>query len=435
MFNLKTVKLFLSEYSWFLGSLLIITTILLIIRWATDILNLDLQYDEKYIIPPILNLINDGWTVENLLDYKESKGPSLFIIYSLLSEVFGNKLNDLRLISLFLSIFCMLPLLLIGKLCGAKDKDYLLICICWLLMPYLVIFSQLVMGEISYLFIAILSIYFFLWGINNQDSWKGYVLSPIALFILCSIGLHNRLHLVALLGGICIVAIFKQGKSSWPWILACLMALLSRLPLWIYWGGPVNEELQVMHSFGFRIEGMAYLLAALSVTLTIFLLSSWRIPSVRKWTISAGLLGLVIMFFSEINLNSPPNVEWEAPNQFFSGVIATFTKTITDNEILQKTFLMIFTFLGLSGLLGLFFEAKYTHKKNEKLILELTFYTLSLGCFLFLFTEGFAFDRYLISWGFLLPLVWWIVLPNRFLIAQCVLMLLLNANLIWVYLL
>ena len=170
------------------------------------------------------------------------------------------------------------------------------------------------------------------------------------------------------------------------------------------------------------------------VSKSVSFISSWRIISARKWIISAGLFGVAIMFFSQINLNSPPNVAFEPPNQFFAGPIATFIKIITDNEILQKTLLMLFAFLGLSGLMGLFFESSYKHNKNQKIILNLTCYTLFIGCFLYLFTEGFVFDRYLVSWSFLLPLAWWAVLPNKLLLGQYLLLLLVNLRLVWVYL-
>jgi len=68
--------------------------------------------------------------------------------------------------------------------------------------------------------------------------------------VLLAILLHNRIHAVAFAGAICLTAFGRDRLRSWPWWLACVLAGICRLPLWMRWGGLVSPEYQSMHGLG-----------------------------------------------------------------------------------------------------------------------------------------------------------------------------------------
>ena len=83
-------------------------------------------YDEQYITEPIHQLINDGGSVETAIDFEETKGPAMIWPYAFFGKMFGGTLNDLRLVSVWCSIFGLAILLWIAVRSAVYRKSILL---------------------------------------------------------------------------------------------------------------------------------------------------------------------------------------------------------------------------------------------------------------------------------------------------------------------
>lgn len=68
------------------------------LRLGTQAATIPATYDEPWIMTPIVNLIEQGWSMRTAIDFDETKGPGLIWIYALLGEALGSTLNQLRLV-------------------------------------------------------------------------------------------------------------------------------------------------------------------------------------------------------------------------------------------------------------------------------------------------------------------------------------------------
>ena len=153
-----------------------------------------------------------GWSVETAIDFEETKGPALIWPYALLGETLGGSLNDLRLVSGLFFVLSVVPLLLLATRAGSRGASLLLAALGFMLLPYEIVFGQLVMGEASFLFGALWLVLIALWGFG--DSTHGpHRWSAGAYW---SRHLHSRIHAVAWAGAICPVAFQREGIRSWP---------------------------------------------------------------------------------------------------------------------------------------------------------------------------------------------------------------------------
>ena len=64
-------------------------------------------------------------------------------------------------------------------------------------------------------------------------------------------------------------------------------------------------------------------------------------------------------------------------------------------------------------------------------VMRLQFWTLVTGCGLYGLTSGVVYDRYLVSWAVLMPIVWVVSLPRRALGLQAALLLTLLCWSVW----
>ena len=103
--------------------------------------------------------MDSGWSVNTAIDFEETKGPAMIWPYAAFGKLLGGSLQDLRLVSIFASIFSCLILLAIASQSEIRKNSLLLVAIGWLLIPYNIVFSQIVMGEASYLLLAFFVVY------------------------------------------------------------------------------------------------------------------------------------------------------------------------------------------------------------------------------------------------------------------------------------
>jgi len=271
---------------WVMSAVFLVAVVLFGLRFSTSILSKGVTFDEKYITAPIDNLITKGWSVETAIDYQETKGPAMIWPYAFVGKLLGGTLNDLRLISVWCSVLAVGVLAWIAVLCGVRKKTLYLVAIGWMLLPYNLVMSELVMGEISFLLLELLAVACFVWGIAHRTSKSHKILAPVLYCLTITIALHSRIHVVPVAGGVCLAAFMLLGWRSWPWWLASLIAGLLRIPLWYRWGGLVSPEYQSLHGLGFRLESMAYLAAALVPFVGVFAVEAWRRTTSRAYLIT-----------------------------------------------------------------------------------------------------------------------------------------------------
>lgn len=404
--------------------------VLFALRVGTSILDKDVVFDEQYITIPMFNLIEEGWSVDTAIDYEETKGPALIWTYASIGEFFGGSLNDLRLVSLFASTVSLFILLLIACRERCSNKCLFLIALGWLLLPYNIVFSEIVMGEVSFVFFSLVAVYGYYAGSTQEKGerkWLGMLCYGIAL----SVALHSRIHVVAVAGAVCLHAFSKDGFRSLPWWGITLAAFLLRIPLWMRWGGLVSPEYQSLHGLGFRLQGTAYLLAAMLPLTGIFAIQAWRKLHYKGGFIAMFVFGFVMMLISQPDLHIPDVIDFDMPNERFQGIVATVVQLCASDVFIQHLLLALFAGIGCSGLFGLW---KLSTTADKSIACELTVIALSLGCGLYLFTRGFVFDRFLYTWAFLLPIVWVKRLPPILLLLQFVMLTVIAGRLAYVWL-
>ncbi len=401
------------QVSWVISAILLAAVVLFGIRWYSGVLSKNLTWDEQYITVPIYQLIQNGWSVENAIDYEETKGPALIWLYAIGAEVFGDSLNDLRLVSVWCSIVGLAILSWIAVRSAVYRRNLLLVALGWLLLPYNIVFSELVMGEISYFMLSLLAVAAFVWGIEEHGQKRQRIYAPILYGIAIAIALHSRIHVVALAGGICFTAYALQGTRSWPWWVASIVAGLLRIPLWVRWGGLVSPKFQMVHGLDFRLESLSYLAAALVPFVGIFLIQGWRTEKSKVFIISSFAVGVLLVFIAMPDLYVPETIDLLHPNERFQGIAASVVLKFSSNAFVQQVTLAVLAGVGLGGLAGLW-QCRHT----GGVVLRITFWSLMFGWLLYALTRGYVFDRFVLTWAFLLPIVWVKSLPRPLIVIQ-----------------
>jgi len=414
---------------WMLCAVLLVAVVLFGLRWFSGILTKGPVFDEIYITVPINNLIEQGWSVETAIDFQETKGPTMIWPYAFCGKLLGGTINDLRLVSVWCSIIGLAILSWIAMRCSLYRRSLYLVAIGWLLLPYNLVFSEIVMGEISFLLLSLLAVSAFVWGIDDSASAFRRKIAPILYCIAVVLALHSRVHVVALTGGICLTAFALQGKRSWPWWVASIVAGLLRIPLWQRWGGLVSTDYQALHGLGFRLESLSYLAAAMVPFIGVFAIEGWRVAKSKVFIIVSFVVGVSLVYVAMPDLAIPEIIDFDNPNARFQGIAATFTLRLTSNAGIEQVVLAVLAGIGLAGLAGLW------HCRNQiKVLGAITFWSIALGWLLYALTRGFVFDRFLLTWAFLLPIIWVKVLPKWLLVFQYALLALIAARLIHVWL-
>jgi hypothetical protein len=408
--------------TWIVSAAIVVAVVLFGVRWSSGILEKGPVLDEKFITVPINDIMNNGWSIKTAIDFQETKGPAMIWPYAFFGNMLGGTLNDLRLISVLSSLICLLLLTWIAVRSSIYRKELYFIAIGWLLLPYNLVFSEIVMGEVSFLLLSLFAVVAFVWGIESGASRSRRIIAPVLYCIAVTVALHSRVHVVALAGGICFTAFALFGIRSWPWWAASVLAGLLRSPLWMRWGGLVSPEYQTLHGLGFRLESIAYLAAALVPFVGVFAVEGWRIAKSKVFIIVSFCIGLLLVLVGMPDLVVPESIDYANNNERFQGIAATLVKKITANVSMQQLVLALLSGLGLAGLAGL-----WLCKDRVRIIGSITFWSITIGWLLYAMTRGFVFDRFLLTWAFLLPIVWYKALPKWLLIPQYVLLVIIAA--------
>jgi len=403
----------IADNSSIVGAVFLVAVVLFGVRWSTDILDKGPTYDEKYITLPMQNIIQKGWSVQTAIDFEETKGPALIWPYAFIGKLFGGTLNDLRLVSLWCSIFGLAILSWIAVRSSLYRGSIFLVAVGWLLLPYNLVFSELVMGEISFLLLSLLAVAAFIWGIEKNSPKSRQFVAPLLYGVVLAFALHSRIHVVALAGGICFTAFALQGKQSWPWWVASILAGLLRIPLWMRWGGLVSPEYQSLHGLGFRLESLSYLAAALVPFVGVFAIQGWRVAKSKVGLVLAFAVGVALIYIAMPTLHIPESIDYVNQNERFQGISGSIATIMTSSASLSQAILALLAGIGLAGLVGV-----WHCRERARVVSTITFWSITIGWLLYAFTRGFVFDRFLLTWAFLLPIVWVRVLPKWLLAVQ-----------------
>jgi hypothetical protein len=192
-----------------------------------------------------------------------------------------------------------------------------------------------------------------------------------------------------------------------------VIAGLLRIPLWSRWGGLVSPEYQSLHGLGFRLESLSYLAAALVPFVGVFAIEGWRVAKSKIFMMTACIVGVLLVLFAMPDLNVPDVIDYSNSNERFQGIASTIASTLSPQVGIQKIVLALLAGLGLAGLAGL-----WHCRDRVKVLGSITFWSFTFGWLLYALTRGFVFDRFLLTWAFLLPIVWVRVLPTWLLAIQ-----------------
>jgi hypothetical protein len=245
--------------------------------------------------------------------------------------------------------------------------------------------------------------------------------------ILLAILLHSRVHAAPFAAAAAIATFQRESWRSWPWWVASLAGGLLRLPLWIRWGGPVSSDFQQLHGVGLRLESLTYLAAAMVLPLGIFLLA-WCIQrrggrGGRWWWLPlAGMaIGLVLALVAPVDFSLPEGLDLGLLQDRYQGTAATAAGTLGGTGWGRAVIFGMMAMVGLGGL-GALLLASFARsaRRADGLVLRLQAWVIVFGWLMYALTRGFVFDRYLLVWCVMLPIVWVLLLPRLLIVVQVV---------------
>jgi hypothetical protein len=417
-----------STWWWSLAACGLTLAVLFGVRHGTSVLSKPADFDEQWIRQPIDALIQHGWSVGTAIDFEETKGPGMIWPYGWLGALLGGSLNDLRLISVFFSILLVGPALWLASRCGLKGGERAAVAGLLLLLPQEIVLSQFLMSEPIFIFGTLILVMTFIWGM--ADARPSARWSPILFALVLSILLHTRVHAAAYAAAACIIATIRMGPRSWPWWAAAIAATVSRIPLWLRWGGLVSPAYQDMHQLGhgLQLQQSTYLLAACVPFTGVFLwptLVGWiDHRRVALWpVIVGGAAGLVMALVATPSLHETvPLPEFVARGGHESawkylGLTATAIRAAAASQDLQTRLLGLMATVGGLSLGAMASLARSRPRESTSAVLGWwTVSTIAFGIMMYSMTAGFVFDRYLIPWCAALPILWVRWLP-RWLVA------------------
>ncbi len=406
---------------WMIGSVLLVLVVGLALRHGTNVLDKSAFFDEGNTRVPIDTLIADGWSVSRAIDYEETKGPAMIWTYALWGSLLGGDLNSLRLLSVLFFILGVVPLLLICQRCGMRGPQLPLAAGLYVLLPYNAALAQLLMSESSFVLGSLCLMYVFMWGFGTTPDTQRRVLGPVLFGVMLSILLHHRIHAVAFAGGACLVAFERDRERSWPWWLACVAAGLSRVPLWIRWGGLVSPHYQGAHDLGFGLESVTYLAAAFAPVTAVFLwpaLTDAR-HRTRRWMVWVGAAtGLGLGLLASPSMAQTLAYLDKEPRRFL-GAVNSAMQTVSSAPTAHWIMLLVLATTGAASL-GALAAIAWQHRVTSPrgMIMRFQLLTIVTGAGLYAATHSGVYDRYILPWVVLTPIIWTASLRKWMLTAQ-----------------
>ena len=419
---------------WMIWAVLLVLVVALVGRYGTNVGDKGPIFDEPFILEPVQNLLMRGWSVETAIDFTETKGPAFVWAYALAGAVLGPGLNDLRFVSVLFFVAGVVPLLLICRACAGAapggihrldGPGMLAVGGLYALLPHNAVLGQLVMSEPSFVVGSLWLLWVFVWGFGTARGDQHAILGPVIFAVVLALLLHHRIHAAAFGAAAALTALQRDRWRSWPWWLACLVAGLARVPLWIRWGGLVAPEYQSMHGLGFSPESVTYFAAAVVPLAVLFLWPAVTGPDFRSrrrviWAGAGVGLALVLVAMPAMNETMPYE---QREIRRFVGVIATALRVTISSPALQALLLGVLSVAGAASM-GAVAAIGFQRPASDPLgvVWRLVLWTLITGAAMYGLTRAMVFDRYLLPWAVLLPIVWTAALPRKLLFVQAIIL-------------
>ncbi len=404
-----------------INSVLIAVAITLVasltLRFGTNIAALGPTWDEPFMQRVVESIVTDGWTVENTIDYQDTKGPSFFWTYAALGQLMGAGIDDLRLMTLAMFILTGVPLGLIAARCGLSSRQIGGAAALYVLLPYNAILGQMFMSEPSFMLGSMFLLVIFVWGFGNDFRSQRRAAGPIAFGLLLSILLHHRIHAVAFAGAAVLVSFERDRWRSWPWWLACLAAGLTRLPLYLRWDGLVSPEYQDRLGIGLRLDSLTYLAISLLPCTVVLLWPALMDRSFRRWRrwiAAAAVLGLAfgVLAVPDLSLTAQDG------RARYLGMVATALRPLQTGPVLLVAIAALSTigFSALAASAAVAFSRPLTGPAD--VVHRLAVWSVLVGWGMYALTRGVVFDRYPLPFVALLPFVLCARTPRWLLVLQ-----------------
>ena len=138
------------SWRWLLLSMLIVVVGVFGLRWGSSVLEKEATWDEQYILVPIIDLVERGWSVETAIDFEEAKGPAMIWPYAIWAEICGSSVNTIRLLSVLCFILTLFPLMFLALRCGLPPPTLPLVAVGLVFLPLELVVTSLVMVEPSF---------------------------------------------------------------------------------------------------------------------------------------------------------------------------------------------------------------------------------------------------------------------------------------------
>jgi len=372
-------------------------------------------WDEPLMQPVVGAIVDTGWTVPNLIDYEDTKGPVFFWGYAAAGEVFGTSIERLRLITTVLFILAGIPLGLLATRCGWGARRTAGLATLFALLPYHAVLGQLFMSEPSFLLGSMTLILAFVWSFTSAPGTPARTWGPVVFALMLSLLLHHRPHAVAYAAAAVLVATERDRARSWPWWIACALAGASRLPLLFHWGGMVSPAYQDRMGLGLRLDSLCYLLIALLPATACLI---WRPLTARPvrwtWLVGGAALGLALGLLAVPDLG----LDVEAGRARYLGMVASALRPLAATGVFPIAFALLATLGGaaLGAMMSVAFEEPMT--TTSAIVGRLAAWSVLAGWALYGVTRGQVFDRYLLPFVLLLPFMWMDRLPRWLLVLQ-----------------
>lgn len=404
-----------------INSVLIAVAITLVagltLRFGTNIAALGPIWDEPLMQRVVESIVTDGWTVQNTIDYEETKGPSFFWTYAALGELMGTSIDDLRLITLAMFILTGVPLGLIAARCGLSSRQIAGAAALYVLLPYNAVLGQMFMSEASFMLGSMFLLVTFVWGFGSDFRSQRRAAGPIVFGLLLSILLHHRIHAVAFAGAAMLVSFERDRWRSWPWWLACFAAGLTRLPLYLRWDGLVSPEYQHLLGIGLRLDSLTYLAISLLPCTVVLLWPALMDRSLRHcrwWIAAAAVLGLAfgVLAVPDLSLTAQDG------KARYLGMVATALRPLQTGPVLLFAIAALSTigFSALAASAAVAFSLPLTGSAG--VVHRLAAWSVLVGWGMYALTRGVVFDRYPLPFVALLPFVLSARTPQWLLVLQ-----------------
>lgn len=394
--------------------------VLVIVGLALGTGSRPLQWDEKYIVPIIDRIFRTGWNTPALIDYDDTKGPAFFWLYAGFAEIFGPNTAVLRSLSIIMT--ALWTALMVGLL-DVKERRagrIALVVLLALTLPYSLVISQLAMSEPSFLLGCAVMAVAAVAALRRESHRAQLVEGPIVFGVLFAVLLHHRIHVVAPAGAILMVAIACERWKSWPWLVAGLIAGLSRIPLWVHWGGLVGPSYQDRYRIGLRLDSLVYLSAALLPTIGLTLVAA----IMRRRELGRRRLGVILVLGglgAGMAAMAVPGVSSDPQVLNFAGPVATLLRPIADSPMLLSGAFASLCALGMMSMAAMVALTWPQTRDASPLVRcgsQMACLTIVFGWLLSAVAGGDVYDRYLLAFTFLWPVLCVRMFPRALVAVQ-----------------